>query len=139
MLVRRLKDEIVTADGEREFADRLPAEPLEVTYAEAERAGHDLLNAYAALRTGSPRRNDLVTLLLKKRLFSSPDAFAKTLDQHARTVRGLAIGGDEGPLDVDYDWEDEPDDAAGSEEEGALLIGAATALSPAAAEALTAL
>lgn len=139
VLVRRLKDEIVDADGAREFAERLPAEPLEVTYTEAERAGHDLLNAYAALRTGSPRRNDLVTLLLKKRLFSSPDAFAKTLEQHARTVRGLTISGEDDPLDVDYEWEDEPDDAAGSEEEGALLIGAATALSTHAAEALTAL
>ena len=58
-------------------------------YTDAERHGHDLLARYAALRTGSPRRNDLVTLLLKKRLFSSPAAFAKTLDQHARTVRGL--------------------------------------------------
>ena len=80
-----------------------------------------------------------MTLLLKKRLFSSPDAFAKTLDQHARTVRGLTTSGEDDPLDVDYNWEDEPDDDAGSEEQGALLIRAATALSPHAAEALTAL
>jgi ERCC4-related helicase len=137
VLVRRLKDEIVDADGHPEFATRLPAELLEVDYTDAERAGHALLSRYAALRTGSPRRNDLVTLLLKKRLFSSPAAFAKTLDQHARTVHGLT-GPDAGdPLDVDYDWQDEPDDAAGSEAEGALLLGTATALSAQANSALT--
>ncbi len=137
VLVRRLKDEIVNAEGQPEFATRLPAEPLEVPYTDAERAGHDLLSRYAALRTGSPRRNDLVTLLLKKRLFSSPAAFAKTLDQHARTVRGFTAQGDADPLDVDYEWEDEPDDAAGSEAEGALLLGTATALSMQADTALT--
>jgi superfamily II DNA or RNA helicase len=139
VLVRRLKDEIVDADGQPEFTPRLPPEILEVTYTESEREGHALLAQYAALRTGSPRRNDLVTLLLKKRLFSSPSAFAKTLEQHARTVRGLSVGGDADPLDVDYDWDDEPDDAAGSDAEGALLIGTATGLSPQADAALTAL
>lgn len=134
--VRRLKDEIVDADGEPEFARRLPAEVLEVAYTQDERRGHALLARYAELRTGSPRRNDLVTLLLKKRLFSSPPALAKTLEQHVRTVRGLTNGGDGDPLDVDYDWDDEPDDAAGSDAEGALLIGAATALSPQADAAL---
>jgi hypothetical protein len=29
---------------------------------------------------------DLITLLLKKRLFSSPAAFARTLDAHIRTL-----------------------------------------------------
>jgi superfamily II DNA or RNA helicase len=138
VLVRRLKDEIVDADGRPEFTKRLPADALEVMYSDGERRGHALLARYAALRTGSPHRNDLVTLLLKKRLFSSPAAFAKTLDQHARTVRGLPPnGGDADPLDVDYDWDDEPDDAAGSDAEGALLIGTATGLTAAADAALT--
>jgi superfamily II DNA or RNA helicase len=129
VLVRRLKDEIVTPEGAPEFAERLPAEALEVTYTDTEREGHALLADYAALRTGSPRRNDLVTLLLKKRLFSSPAAFAKTLEQHTTTVRGLGGQSDEDPLDTGYDWDDEPDDAAGSEAEGALLVGTATVLS----------
>jgi superfamily II DNA or RNA helicase len=136
VLVRRLKDEIVTAQGEPEFANRLPAELLEVSYDDDERAGHQLLAAYTALRTGSPRRNDLVTLLLKKRLFSSPASFLKTLDQHAATVRGLRGSTDDDPLDTGYDWDDEPDDAAGSDGEGALLIGVATALTPSADIAL---
>ena len=139
VLVRRLKDEIVDADGNPEFAERLPAEAISVRYTDAERAGHALLERYAALRTGSPRRNDLVTLLLKKRLFSSPAAFAKTLQQHERTVRGLVrdAGGD--PVDTGYDWDDEPDDVAGSEAEGALLVGTATALTTSAGAALSAL
>jgi superfamily II DNA or RNA helicase len=128
VLVRRLKDEIRTPDGELEFAERLPAQALEVHYTATERHGHDLLARYAALRTGSSRRNDLVTLLLKKRLFSSPAAFAKTVDQHARTVRGLREIHDDDPWDTGYDFDDEPDDAAGSEDEGALLLSTATAL-----------
>jgi len=37
VLVRRLKDTIVDAEGNSEFAERLPAEALEVAYADAER------------------------------------------------------------------------------------------------------
>ncbi|MEX2291793.1 MAG: DISARM system SNF2-like helicase DrmD [Mycobacteriales bacterium] len=137
VLVRRLKDEIVDAAGEKEFAERLPAEALVVDYTRAERDGHALLQAYAALRTGSPTRNDLVTLLLKKRLFSSPAAFAKTLEQHQRTVTGLKQTAEDAAFETDYLLEDEPDDVAGSEGEGALLLAAATGLSEQAATALT--
>jgi ERCC4-related helicase len=137
VLVRRLKDEIVDAAGEKEFAERLPAEALVVDYTPAERDGHALLQAYAALRTGSPTRNDLVTLLLKKRLFSSPAAFAKTLEQHQRTVTGLKQSAEDAAFEADYLLEDEPDDVAGSEGEGALLLAAATGLSEQAATALT--
>lgn len=136
VLVRRLKDEIVDASGAPEFTARLPAQAITVHYTDAERAGHELLARYVALRTGSASRNDLVTLLLKKRLFSSPAAFAKTLEQHERTVRGVASGGEGDLADVGYDWDDEPDDVAGSDTEGALLVGAATPLSPEAAQAL---
>lgn len=140
VLVRRLKDQIVTADGRREFAERLPAEVLEVEYTAAEREGHALLAAYTALRTGSAQRNDLVTLLLKKRLFSSPAAFAKTLDQHKSTVLGPRRGQASDTFDPDfeseYDLDDEPDDAAGSDEEGALLLATATPLSADAVDAL---
>jgi superfamily II DNA or RNA helicase len=138
VLVRRLKDEIVAEDGTPEFATRLPAEALEVTYTEVEREGHGLLRDYAALRTGSPRRNELATLLLKKRLFSSPAAFGKTLEQHAATVRGLDVNSlEDDPLETGYDWDDEPDDAVGSDAEGALLLGTATALTAEADGALT--
>lgn len=136
VLVRRLKDEIRTTDDRREFAERLPAKPLEVDYTDTERRGHNLLARYTELRTGSPRRNDLVTLLLKKRLFSSPAAFARTLDQHAKTVRGLHDVHDDDPWTDDYDWADEPDDAAGSDAEAALFVTAATGLTAEAERAL---
>jgi superfamily II DNA or RNA helicase len=136
VLVRRLKDEIVTVEGDREFAERLPAEALSVTYTETERGGHDLLSAYAALRTGSSKRNDLVTLLLKKRLFSSPAAFAKTLERHVASLADVVGDNTMGPVDIGYDWDDEPDDAAGSEAESALLVGAATGLTAEAAAVL---
>jgi len=103
-----------------------------VNYSEAERTGHALLAEYARLRTGSPRRNDLVTLLLKKRLFSSPAAFARTLERHAESLTG-AKDDYRDPDDAGYDWDD---DAAGSEPEAALLFGSATSLTPAAATAL---
>jgi len=137
VLVRRLKDTVTDADGNPEFAVRLPPAALEVDYTDHEREGHDLLARYAALRTGSPSRNDLSTLLLKKRLFSSAAAFAKTLEQHAATVRGLRADTSVEPLDTNYEWEDEPDDAVGSEAEGALMIGTATKLTPQADAALT--
>jgi hypothetical protein len=70
-----------------------------------------------------------VTLLLKKRLFSSPAAFAATLEQHAKTVRGLRETHDDDPWDTGYQWDDEPDDAAGSDDEAALFLSTATALS----------
>lgn len=136
VLVRRMKDQIVDAHGVPEFAPRLPAEALQVAYGEEERRGHALLAEYAALRTGSPTRNDLVTLLLKKRLFSSPAAFAKTLDRHAATVRGQRRDDDRDPLAMDYEWDEEPDDVAGSDAEGALLVATATSLAPAAADVL---
>lgn len=136
VLVRRLKDTVKNAADEPEFAPRLPPEALTVRYTEDERLGHGLLAEYAALRTGSPTRNDLVTLLLKKRLFSSPAAFLVTLDQHGRTVRGESINPASDPVDTGYDWDDEPDDTVGSDEEGALLMGTATGLSTQAAAAL---
>jgi len=141
VLVRRLKDEIVDADDQPEFAPRLPPETIEVTYSDRELEGHRLLADYTRLRTGSSAANDLVTLLLKKRLFSSPAAFARTLEQHQRTLRGGAGGRDDlaGFDDLDYDLDDEADDAVGSEDEGAALLRASSALTPAAQAALTAL
>jgi superfamily II DNA or RNA helicase len=74
---------------------------LEVAYPEAERRAHALLRHYAGLRrkSGGHRAGeaaaDFVTLLLKKRLFSSPAAFANTLNVHLQTLSARA-GGDAG-------------------------------------------
>ena len=96
ILVRRLKSELrdelgPNADGTPRFAQR-EVVPIEVRYPDDERQAHAKLARYAELRrkhagSGTARSAaDFVTLLLKKRLFSSPAAFAHTLDVHLRTV-----------------------------------------------------
>ena len=91
VMVRRLKDDIVDADGKPRFPAR-HTHATEVAYRDDERHGHRLLEQYSAARRRQPgvttgRLNDLITLLLKKRLFSSPAAFARTLAAHADTLR----------------------------------------------------
>ncbi|WP_344287565.1 DISARM system SNF2-like helicase DrmD [Streptomyces synnematoformans] len=85
-VVRRLKSQVVKADGTPYFRIRR-THTLEVEYANAEREVHGLLTGFARLRRkriardarGGRRAADLVTLLLKKRLFSSPAAFLHTV------------------------------------------------------------
>lgn len=106
VVVRRLKSQITNADGTKRFKDRL-SYAIPVEYPPAEREVHALLEEYARLRRrrlGRSRRGrraaDLVTLLLKKRLFSSPAAFSRTVGVYLETIaRGapvLASGRDEG-------------------------------------------
>ncbi|MET9674723.1 DISARM system SNF2-like helicase DrmD [Streptomyces sp. NPDC006482] len=94
-VVRRLKDDIRDPEtGERRFLKR-GTKALPVDYTEDERRIHQLLKEYAALRRaklgtrfkGGRKAADLVTLLLKKRLFSSPDAFARTIEVYLETLR----------------------------------------------------
>ena len=96
VLVRRLKRELreelpPNPDGTPRFPERR-VEAMEVEYPDDERQAHDLLERYAELRRahhaqGSKRSAaDFVTLLLKKRLLSSPAAFANTLSQHRATL-----------------------------------------------------
>ena len=88
VMVRRLKDTIKNADGSPRFPGRR-TEAIEVPYTDEERRGHDLLSWYVGRRrrpTVATRGNDLVSLLLKKRLFSSPAAFAATLSAHMASL-----------------------------------------------------
>lgn len=79
-------------DGSPRFADRVIV-PLEVEYPPEERRIHAALKAYTESRRKQARSltsetaADFVTILLKKRLFSSPRAFHETLQQHLRTLR----------------------------------------------------
>lgn len=78
-VVRRLKTDVVDEHGEPRFPKRETKE-LPVEYPANEREVHALLSQYSALRRkriapsqrGGRKAADLVTLLLKKRLFSSP-------------------------------------------------------------------
>jgi ERCC4-related helicase len=93
-VVRRLKTDIREPDGSRRFLERT-TQALSVDYTEDERRIHSLLKQYAQLRRiklgtrykGGRKAADLVTLLLKKRLFSSPDAFARTIGVYLETLR----------------------------------------------------
>jgi superfamily II DNA or RNA helicase len=96
VLVRRLKRELrdelpPRPDGSPRFAERR-VEPIEASYPEGERRAHALLERYSTLRrdrTQKPAQRtaaEFVTLLLKKRLLSSPAAFANTLVEHRRSL-----------------------------------------------------
>jgi superfamily II DNA or RNA helicase len=95
-VVRRMKSELRKElapgpDGRPRFAERKIV-PLDVDYPQAEREVHRWLSEYAELRlagsrTGTSRTAaEFVTILLKKRLFSSPAAFLNTIDQHLVTL-----------------------------------------------------
>ncbi|TVT30038.1 helicase [Amycolatopsis rhizosphaerae] len=91
-VVRRLKRDIVNPDGTPRFRER-QARAMLVNYPDDEREIHGLLTEFAALRrkklttTRGRKATDLVTLLLKKRLFSSPAAFAHTVGVYLETLR----------------------------------------------------
>jgi ERCC4-related helicase len=97
VMVRRLKSELKGWNNAPRFAERR-LNPIEVSYSEQERQIHRLLQAYAnsrlqVMNTGNSETehfaSEFVLKLLKKRLFSSPAAFAKTLQQHEETLNGI--------------------------------------------------
>ncbi len=101
-VVRRMKEDIRELGPGPDGMPRFPKREIEkivVDYPIDERQVHADLAAYTELRRkqSASKRNsvaaDLIALLLKKRLFSSPAAFAQTLDAHIET---LALGGRSG-------------------------------------------
>ncbi|MEQ4303888.1 DISARM system SNF2-like helicase DrmD [Plantactinospora sp. B6F1] len=92
ILVRRLKRHVVDDAGRPKFPERR-AEAIPVSYPDSEREIHRLLKEFAELRRKrlnsqrGRKATDLVTLLLKKRLFSSPAAFAHTVGVYLETLR----------------------------------------------------
>nr|WP_261555699.1 DISARM system SNF2-like helicase DrmD [Frankia tisae] len=91
VVVRRLKGGIENADGTPRFAPRRSID-MPVVYPDSEREIHGLLKEFSALRRArlnserGRKATDLVTLLLKKRLFSSPAAFAHTVAVYRETL-----------------------------------------------------
>lgn len=91
VMVRRLKTDLVDADGNPIYPKR-ELLPLEVEYTQDERDVHALLRTYTESRAKTVRGTrfeygaDFVHKLLKKRLFSSPQAFATTLAKHRESV-----------------------------------------------------
>ncbi len=92
IMVRRLKSELpLRWDGTPRFPRRM-LEPIEVDYTDEERTIHKLLQAYTHSRLEKASdeteqfATEFVLKLLKKRLFSSPEAFATTLKQHEESL-----------------------------------------------------
>ncbi len=140
VMVRRLKEELTAPDGTPRFPGR-QTEAVEVTYADHERDAHKLLQRYVTSRRRAARRdtvdgtgtrgNDLVALLLKKRLFSSPAAFAATLAAHVASSSGQSGRGTRHLPDW-YDdvlgWDEAlVDDVAGVDAERELVARVAAA------------
>ena len=107
VLIRRLKSELTDAGGTPLYPERL-VEEITVDYPTHEREVHALLKEYTAARRkrlaqesfrGSGQAADLVTLLLKKRLFSSPAAFTRTMGLHLNSVQRSGQA-----LDIDIAW-----------------------------------
>ena len=91
VMVRRLKQEMQDWDGSPLFPVR-KLEAIPVDYPQAERRAHADLKRYTELRGKGVADNtekyatEFVLKLLKKRLFSSPEAFALTLAQHEQSL-----------------------------------------------------
>ena len=93
VMIRRLKNSIVDAHGNPVFPKR-ELKCLEIDYTPEEEEVHQLLREFTESRMRSVADSrfaygtKFVHILLKKRLFSSPAAFAKTLAKHQETLMG---------------------------------------------------
>lgn len=91
VMVRRLKADLVDENGEPIYPKR-ELLPLAVKYTAEEQDIHALLKQYAVERskdvlgTKAQFGSDFIHKLLKKRLFSSPMAFATTLAKHRQSL-----------------------------------------------------
>jgi superfamily II DNA or RNA helicase len=126
VLVRRLKRELreelpPKPDGSPRFPERRIL-AIEVDYPADEREAHAMLDRYAELRrshhSSAAKRSaaDFVTLLLKKRLLSSPVAFANTLDQHRDTISRAAGFKPASDAQMQAAWVHSDDDATDDED-----------------------
>lgn len=93
VMIRRLKSDLVDAEGKLLYAQRT-LHALDVSYTNEERRVHQRLDEFCASRESEAGKTgafgtSFVNQLLKKRLFSSPAAFASTLEKH---IASLAEG-----------------------------------------------
>ncbi|HGX9969901.1 DISARM system SNF2-like helicase DrmD [Klebsiella pneumoniae] len=91
VMIRRLKSDLVDSEGNPLYAQR-KLKALSVEYSAQERSIHKKLDEYCHSREqGAEKASNtfgttFVNQLLKKRLFSSPAAFASTLERHISTL-----------------------------------------------------
>jgi SNF2 family DNA or RNA helicase len=95
VMVRRLKSELPKDDFGNDRFPKRTLEALEVDYPAEEKRIHAGLKQYTKLRQEHAQDHaekfatDFVLMTLKKRLFSSPAAFLRTLEQHEKSLRNL--------------------------------------------------
>ena len=103
VMIRRLKSEITDKDGQLIYAPR-KLEALGVDYTAKEREIHHKLQSFCNSREvadaelGGVTGVSFINQLLKRRLFSSPAAFASTLAKHIATLESGAVRKDRGGL-----------------------------------------
>ena len=103
VMIRRLKSDLVDPDGNLLYPKRV-LQSLAVSYTPEERTIHEKLNAYCQSRerdagkSGNAFGTKFVNQLLKKRLFSSPAAFASTLEKHVVTISSPAARKEKGSM-----------------------------------------
>ena len=90
VMIRRLKTDLVDKDGKPLYPKR-NLQALSVPFTADERAIHKVLDSYCKSREktcqdAGASGTRFVNGLLKKRLFSSPAAFASTLERHFTTL-----------------------------------------------------
>lgn len=140
VMVRRLKSELPKDDFGQDRFPKRTLEALEVDYPDEEKRIHAALRQYTRLRHGKARdqaekfATDFVLMTLKKRLFSSPAAFLRTLEQHETSLknakrRKTASKPTQGILqrqidrvEEDYSIDDEAEEAADNALDAASLL-----------------
>ena len=101
VMIRRLKTDLVDSDGNLIYPTR-NLQALPVPFTAHERTIHKTLDAYCRSRETTCRDSaastKFVNGLLKKRLFSSPAAFASTLEKHFETLTSGKVADEPDPL-----------------------------------------
>jgi superfamily II DNA or RNA helicase len=95
VMVRRLKTDLVDKNGNPLYPKR-KLQALSIPFTVEERTIHKVLDSYCKSRERSCENTGttgtkFVNGLLKKRLFSSPAAFASTLERHFSTLTGAEV------------------------------------------------
>jgi superfamily II DNA or RNA helicase len=140
VMVRRLKSELPKDDfGNARFPKRTLG-ALEVDYPTEEKRIHTALKQYTKLRHHRAQDHaekfatDFVLMTLKKRLFSSPAAFLRTLERHESSLRNAkrrkaaakpttnVLQRQIDRVDEDYSVDDEADEATDDALDSATLL-----------------
>jgi hypothetical protein len=140
VMVRRLKAELPRDENGNDRFPKRVLEALEVEYPSEEKHIHPALKRYSELRQANAQdraekfATDFVLLTLKKRLFSSPAAFLRTLEQHESSLRNArrrkavskptrgVLQRQIDRVDEDYSFDDEADLATHEALDAASLL-----------------